>query len=780
MSLTRVSLNIGDTFDTIAQAKEAINRFVIDNGESYIKSTSNYREHSIECRHRILKSCSFSIRARYSKKTSLSKITNIRPHTCNPQTHYKFPQASAMWYLLPHHQASVRFNRAITIGQIKANEWERWSNLISYQQAWRVKQAINTTLDGDESECFKRMAALGDRIKDIDPKSNIHIRYKDSRFDYFFCSPRASVKAWQFMRRLIAVDACHCTSQYRMTLFIAVGLDGNGQVVPLAWAIQQGEDYENWKRFFEDLRVTLDHTTRSYNLLNDKEVVIMSDREKGLAKACQEVLPSIPHSYCCQHIAANIQSEFGIKARELFWPMAYARTRAQYEDALAILIQENIKAANYVAKIPPNQYATYAFPRPRYGHLTSNPVESLNGTWLKVRSLQPLRMLVTIWSLVMEQFSERSTRKLVLDGTLTDDAKRGFTRRYDLSRRWRVLQSSDVICQVIDDESSEYVVDFMAATCTCGKLQEYKSPCTHAIIALRYMKKDPYSLFDFRYTIKDYRMLYQRPLPPLLYDGLEVQDNIQPPIIKQQRGRPQKVRIRKRVHNQTRQYRCGNLWCKRLGHNKKKCTYSESDQRPQLSDKSSGLSDAPPSPPSQSDGLSEEDEYLQGLIEEAKAEYIAAEAEGPEAIARLLEIRRLTRTRLEAAVQTIKDKRIAAAAAIIHDKEVADEAERVREEEDNAFWAQEIPIRVARTPEGSLTAIEAPLDSQDETGEVCSQIQAELHAQEVVDVEEWELQGARGAQQAAVMTAMAPARTRRARAASVSQVSLRRSKRAKR
>jgi transposase-like protein len=32
----------------------------------------------------------------------------------------------------------------------------------------------------------------------------------------------------------------------------------------------------------------------------------MSDREKGLAKAVDEILPNAKHSYYYQHIAANI------------------------------------------------------------------------------------------------------------------------------------------------------------------------------------------------------------------------------------------------------------------------------------------------------------------------------------------------------------------------------------------------------------------------------------------------------------------------------------------
>lgn len=53
------------------------------------------------------------------------------------------------------------------------------------------------------------------------------------------------------------------------------------------------------------------------------------------------------------------------------------------------------------------------------------------------------------------------------------------------------------------------------------------------------------------------------------------------------------------------------------------------------------------------------------------------------------------------------------------------------------------------------------LDSQDETGEVWSQIQAELHPQEVVNVED------QGPQEVVATTMMAPAKIGRDRAATV-------------
>jgi transposase-like protein len=40
-----------------------------------------------------------------------------------------------------------------------------------------------------------------------------------------------------------------------------------------------------------------------------KDLVIMSDREKGLNITVKEMLSTATHSYCAQHIAANIQTK---------------------------------------------------------------------------------------------------------------------------------------------------------------------------------------------------------------------------------------------------------------------------------------------------------------------------------------------------------------------------------------------------------------------------------------------------------------------------------------
>jgi hypothetical protein len=88
---------------------------------------------------------------------------------------------------------------------------------------------------------------------------------------------------------------------------IPVGIDGNSQEVPLYWAICQKEDYKNWRWFIHCLGSAYGGMLGPFT--TSKDLVIMSDREKGLDIAVEETLPTATHSYCAQHIAANIRTK---------------------------------------------------------------------------------------------------------------------------------------------------------------------------------------------------------------------------------------------------------------------------------------------------------------------------------------------------------------------------------------------------------------------------------------------------------------------------------------
>ena len=123
-------VNVRDQFDSMVEARDAVRRFILDDGESYgygPGSKSDKKRTIMTCKET---TCKFRIRIIAGKKGV--KVTKMLPHTCTPATHYKSKPVHSMWYLKEHHRASIIDNRDITPAQIRSNERLRFSNQISY------------------------------------------------------------------------------------------------------------------------------------------------------------------------------------------------------------------------------------------------------------------------------------------------------------------------------------------------------------------------------------------------------------------------------------------------------------------------------------------------------------------------------------------------------------------------------------------------------------------------------------------------------------------------
>ena len=109
----------------------------------------------------------------------------------------------------------------------------------------------------------------------------------------------------------------------------------------------------------------------------------MNDRMKGLDKSLEQTFPNHHLNDCVQHIKANVQQKFGMKAASFVVSIARLFSTRQEEFLLEKLRNTNKAAHNYLMKILANRWRSSEWLQndtlpPRFGIITSNTSESSN------------------------------------------------------------------------------------------------------------------------------------------------------------------------------------------------------------------------------------------------------------------------------------------------------------------------------------------------------------------------------------------------------------------
>ena len=82
------------------------------------------------------------------------------------------------------------------------------------------------------------------------------------------------IHAFKHCRPLLCMDGTFMTGQYRCTLLIAIGVDGNNQVVPTAFALVESENSKSWLWFLKLLKWAMVEERENVCVLHDRNAFI--------------------------------------------------------------------------------------------------------------------------------------------------------------------------------------------------------------------------------------------------------------------------------------------------------------------------------------------------------------------------------------------------------------------------------------------------------------------------------------------------------------------------
>ncbi|WVZ05779.1 hypothetical protein V8G54_019125 [Vigna mungo] len=127
------------------------------------------------------------------------------------------------------------------------------------------------------------------------------IRQYQQYFKRLFWTFKPCVDGFPYCKLLVQVDGTFLYRRYRGTLLVAVAQDGRNNILPVAFAIVEGETADAWLFFLKNLRR---HVTPQQNLC------LISDRHNSISAAFNRPISGwtegqCVHVYCIRHIAQN-------------------------------------------------------------------------------------------------------------------------------------------------------------------------------------------------------------------------------------------------------------------------------------------------------------------------------------------------------------------------------------------------------------------------------------------------------------------------------------------
>ncbi|GJV60047.1 putative reverse transcriptase domain-containing protein [Tanacetum coccineum] len=158
------------------------------------------------------------------------------------------------------------------------------------------------------------------------------------------------------MRPLIIIDGAHLKGEFLGTMYLAVAMDGNNQILPLAYGVGKSETFRSWDWFLTKLKECIigkqDHLT------------IISDGAVSIASAIKNVFPNAFHGRCCRHLLMNLREKCPrfISKEELFWKACKAYRISDFEERFSTLRDWLPSIANKLDMIGLEKWARVYFP----------------------------------------------------------------------------------------------------------------------------------------------------------------------------------------------------------------------------------------------------------------------------------------------------------------------------------------------------------------------------------------------------------------------------------
>ncbi|CAI9263136.1 unnamed protein product [Lactuca saligna] len=194
----------------------------------------------------------------------------------------------------------------MTLPEMMEDVLTKYSVKVSKGQCHRARVRAREMIEGKLEEHYAKIWDYANEILRSNPGSTCKVGVSVNPdgvnyFERFYVCFKALKDGWNTgCRRVIGLDGCFLKGQIKGEILTAIGRDANNHVYPIAWAVVNVENKENWTWFLQLLVDDL-------GVEDGRGLVVISDQHKGLLESVKAILPHVEHRQCARHIYANFR-----------------------------------------------------------------------------------------------------------------------------------------------------------------------------------------------------------------------------------------------------------------------------------------------------------------------------------------------------------------------------------------------------------------------------------------------------------------------------------------
>ncbi|XP_015954384.1 uncharacterized protein LOC107478769 [Arachis duranensis] len=247
---------VGQQFQDKDEALLSVKTYSIRRGVQYKVVESDYRRYVGKCSE-FGNGCTWLIRLSLRQRKGIWEVKRYNgPHTCLATSissdHRSLDYHVIATFIMPMVRADASVNIKVLLNATAAHFGFR----PTYRRVWMAKQKAVAIIYGDWNESYNELPrwVLGVQLtmpgtvavlRTCPVRVSGQVDESQAYFHRMFWTFSPCIEAFRHCKPLVSIDGTHLYGKYGGTLLVAIAQDGNSNILPVAFALVEGENAQS-------------------------------------------------------------------------------------------------------------------------------------------------------------------------------------------------------------------------------------------------------------------------------------------------------------------------------------------------------------------------------------------------------------------------------------------------------------------------------------------------------------------------------------------------------